>query len=152
MAPFAFGPGQAIKYSARPCSENPRPPNAERGPDFLRRELASGLAGYEACFDLMVQLRKGSMPVDDVTVEWSEQESPFRPVGRIDLLRQSTDTPARDAFCEATAFSPWNAPEAHAPLGSMNEVRKAVYDRISAYRRQRNGVGAIDARSAWDDL
>ena len=100
----------------------------------------------------MVQLRKGSMPVDDVTVEWPEQESPFRPVGRIDLMRQSTDTPARDAFCEATAFNPWNAPEAQAPLGSMNEVRKAVYDRISAYRRQRNGVGAIDARSAWDDL
>ena len=73
MAPFAFGPGQAIKYSARPCSENPRPPDEERGPDFLRRELASGLAGHEACFDLMVQLRKGSMPVDDVTVEWSER-------------------------------------------------------------------------------
>jgi hypothetical protein len=42
MAPFAFGPGQAIKYSARPCSDNPRPSNEERGPDFLRRELSRG--------------------------------------------------------------------------------------------------------------
>jgi catalase len=152
MAPFAFGPNQAIKYLARPCSDNPRPSNAERGPDFLRRELSRGLAGGEACFDLMVQMRKDSMPLEDLTVEWSEEESPFRPVGRITLMPQVIETPARDAFCEGTAFNPWNAPETHAPLGSMNEVRRLVYDKISAFRRQRNGVPAIDARSAWGNL
>jgi hypothetical protein len=31
----------------------------------------------------------------------------------------------------------------------MNQVRKVVYDKISAYRRQRNGVAEVDARSAW---
>src|SRR5687768_8369579 len=84
-------------------------------------------------------------------VEWPTEESPFRPIGRITLMRQLIETPARDAFCEGTAFNPWNAPETHAPLGSMNEVRRSVYDKISAYRRQRNGVTAIDARSAWEN-
>jgi hypothetical protein len=100
----------------------------------------------------MVQMRKGMMPIEDLTVEWPEEESPFRPVGRITLMSQVIDAPARDAFCEGTAFNPWNAPEAHAPLGSMNQVRKAVYDKISAYRRQRNGVPDVDARSAWGSL
>ncbi len=152
MAPFAFGPNQVIKYSVRPCSGNPPPSNEERGPDFLRRELSRGLVSSDACFDLMVQLRKGSMPIDDLTVEWPQEEAPLRPVGRITLLRQSTDTPARDAFCESTVFNPWNAPEVHAPLGSMNNVRRAVYDAISAYRKQRNGVIGIDPWSAWENL
>jgi hypothetical protein len=152
MAPFAFGPDQAMKYSARPCSHNPRPSAEERGPNFLRRELSRGLASGEACFDLMVQLRKGSMPIEDLTVEWPPEQSPFRPVGRVTLMRQVTDTPAREAFCEAMAFNPWDAPEAQAPLGSMNYVRRAVYTVISTYRRERNGMTGIDVKSAWGSL
>jgi Asp-tRNA(Asn)/Glu-tRNA(Gln) amidotransferase B subunit len=42
----------------------------------------------------MVQLRKGSMPIEDLTVEWPAEESTFRPIGRITLMRQVTDTGA----------------------------------------------------------
>ena len=48
------------------------------------------------------------------------------------------------------AFNPWDAPEAQAPLGSMNNVRQAVY--TVAYRRERNGMTGIDAKSAWENL
>lgn len=152
MAPFGFGPGRAIKYSARPCDTNPvRAATTPQGPDFLAAALKQTLAAGPACFELLVQTREGSrMPIEDTTIEWSEAQSPYRRVGVVELPRQDLDKEGQGAFCENLAFSPWNAPPEHRPLGGMNRVRRAVYERISDYRHNRNGTTIPDADQAWD--
>lgn len=78
------------------------------------------------------------MPVEDVTVEWKESESPFIPVATIEIDRQ--DIAAQNSeFCENLSFSPWHALLEHEPVGGLNRARKIVYQNISRYRRCSNG-------------
>jgi catalase len=152
MTPFAFGEGRAVKYSARPCAGEAALPGtpATREQDFLRDTLKAQLASGPACFELLVQERAGAMPIEDVTVEWSESLTPYRRIATIELPRQDIAQAGEDVFCENVAFSPWNAPQEHRPLGGMNRLRKAIYEAISKYRRERNGVAIPDAAAAWD--
>jgi hypothetical protein len=105
---------------------------------MLREELAAG----GACFDLFVQPQAPgrNMPVEDASVAWSEKDSPFLPVARITLPRQAFDTPERKQACEALSFTPWHALPEHEPVGSLNRVRRAVYQELSRYRHAQNGV------------
>ena len=108
--------------------------------NLLRDTMAQEIAGAAACFDFMVQpqVHGKNMPVEDPTVEWSEDESPFVPVARIEIPPQEFSTQEQDNYCESLAFNPWHSLPAHRPLGAMNRVRKAVYVEISRYRRAKN--------------
>jgi hypothetical protein len=155
MVPYLFGPGRAVKYSARPCQ---LPSVAQHGPvdssgaDFLQKAMQEELNRGPACFELMVQERQTGMPIEDATVEWSQSEAPYRRVGVITIPPQQFQSLEREAFCENTAFNPWNAPPEHRPLGSINRARKALYERISAERHNRNLAPEPNPREAWDRL
>jgi hypothetical protein len=139
--PYLFGDTDTeMKFSARPCG--PASLFAETtSPDFLRDNMQKHLAQSEACFDFLVQLRKGSskMPIEDPTIEWSEKDSPFIPVARITIPAQAFTSPEQLAFCENLSFTPWHAIPEYRPLGGINRVRKTVYDTISRVRHELNG-------------
>jgi catalase len=108
--------------------------------DFLKHTLAKELAESDACMQLMVQLQDAhkKMPIEDATVLWRESDSPFLAVAKITILKQHFDTPEQQQFCENLSFSPWNALEAHRPIGALNRARKWVYEASSSYRHQLN--------------
>ena len=91
---------------------------------------------------MQLQIPGKNMPVEDPTVLWSEQDSPFLPVARITIPKQVFDTPEQDRFCEDLSFTPWHALPEHEPVGGLNRLRKAVYLEISRYRHARNGSAA----------
>jgi hypothetical protein len=84
------------------------------------------------------QVAGKNMPVEDATVEWSEKDSPFIPVARIEIDRQQFDTAERNRFCENLSYNPWHALPEHRPVGVMNRIRKVLYQAISRYRRCKN--------------
>ena len=137
--PYRFGDTE-MKFSARPCGANSRFVETA-SPDFLGENMQKHLAQNEACFDFMVQLRKGSseMPIEDPTLEWSEKDSPFITVARITIPPQAFTSPQQLAFCENLSFTPWHSIPEHRPLGGINRVRKTVYDTISRIRHELNG-------------
>ncbi len=145
MTPFSLGADQAVKYEARPCvaQDNTVPENPSH--DFLREKLVQHMDQGPACFEFLVQLRTGDMPLDDARVEWSMDESPFIPVARLELPQQEFDTNARNTMDENMTFSPWHALPEHRPLGSLNAVRGKVYEAISELRHAHNEVtsGAV---------
>ena len=49
------------------------------------------------------------------------------------------DTAAQEALGEKMSFNPWNAIEAHRPLGNLNRARKIVYSAVYAKRTSLNG-------------
>lgn len=146
MTAYRFGTRNNVKYSAKPvaCSGQASIPNGgvPWDKDGLRLLLQDELkAGPAACFDFMVQLQAPdkNMPVEDTTVLWSEKDSPFVAVARLELPKQDIQ-PARDSgFCENLSFTPWHALPEHRPIGGLNRVRKAVYQGIARYRRCMNG-------------
>jgi hypothetical protein len=133
----------AVKYRAKPCSDSVSPIPANPSPDYLKETMANTLSQKDACFNFMVQFRKGSfedMPVEDSTKEWSEKVSPFIPVATVIIPRQQFANDKQMNFCENLSFTPWHSLPEHKPLGAPNRVRKVVYETISKYRHQQNGI------------
>lgn len=137
---YKLGPHN-IKFMMQSC-ELPAHAKSEKtdDPDFLKHILAKELAAGDACMQLLVQLQNSnkSMPIEDATVLWKETDSPFISVAKITIIKQQFDTPQQQQFCENLSFNPWNALEAHRPVGALNRARKWVYEASSNYRHQQN--------------
>lgn len=148
--PYLFG-DTAVKYSAIPHRFDNGGPPSGAGPNFLREAMVHQLSQGEALFDFAVQLQKNasSMPIEDPGKEWHESESPFRKVATIRILQQEFDSEAQRVFGENLSFTPWHCLPAHRPLGGINRARKVVYDAISRFRHEHNGVPRREPTS-WD--
>ena len=161
QVPFQFGTGRTAKFRAVP-RQGPGFWNGLRFflkvlayqltviplmkhafPDWehlLRDRLRDSLKSDAAAFDFFVQLGSDPsdprIPIDDATVRWPEGLSPFRKVATIHIGPQQPSTKERMLFAEHLSFSPWHGLTDHRPLGSINEIRRAVYDRIAVLRHQ----------------
>ncbi|MEL7560782.1 catalase family protein [Stutzerimonas chloritidismutans] len=147
VAPYKFGQHN-IKYRVIPaperCPAYELPEQNHDLPNFLRQALYQQLSldRVPACFELQVQRQNAEhyMPIEDTSIEWDEALSPFETVADIRLPAQDFDSPEQNLNCDNLSFNPWHALPAHRPIGGINRLRKAVYESISAYRLERNGV------------
>jgi hypothetical protein len=137
--PYLFGAGRAVKYVARPRSVSGRPLPQPLTDTYLRDALRSHLERSDASFDFMVQFQTDSrtMPIEDASVEWKEQDSPYHAVARIRIPQQRIDTAERATACEQVAFNPWNCLTEHRPLGNFNRARRDIYHAMAAFRGER---------------
>jgi hypothetical protein len=140
--PYLFGEGRAVKYKVAPSSAIPGPRPRELSDAYLRDAVRAHLARSDATFDFMVQFQTDArrMPIEDASVEWSEHESPGRPVARIRIPRQDIDRAGRAAVCEDAAYNPWHSIAEHRPLGSFNRVRREIYQALAEFRAQRRSA------------
>ncbi|MGY2048069.1 catalase family protein [Methylobacterium sp. JK268] len=116
--------------------------NVNGKPDGLREAVSAFFEENEAVWELRAQLwtNRETMPIEDASVPWPEEESPYRTVARITVPPQETWSPEKVRVIEdGLAFSPWHGIAAHRPLGSIMRARRAVYPASSAFRAQRNG-------------
>lgn len=127
-----------MKYGLMPTSKHRSTMPATLADDYLSQAMQAHLDRHDASFDFGVQLRKGTMPVEDAAVRWDETESPFVTVARLHIPRQTFRTPEREALGETLSFSPGHAKPEHAPLGGINRARVAIYQQLSAFRHQRD--------------
>jgi hypothetical protein len=135
--PYLFGEKNAIKWHAKPLktitTAMPRNPDN----NFLRKRLIKDLAKHskeDIAFALLVQFQtnKVTEPIDDTTVTW---KTPFYQVATITLPKQEIDTDEIKEMDETISFCPANAMPDHAPLGSVNMVRKKVYEKLAEERK-----------------
>ena len=139
--PYMLGDDLAVKYSIKPCDGEEIEGRFDDDPgDLLRDSMQVHLSQTEGCFDFMIQrqLDPGEMPVEDSTLTWSEEDSPFIKVATVRVPMQEFGSPAQDEFCEDLSFNPWHALPEHRPLGNANRARRAVYDAISTLRHEFN--------------
>lgn len=136
-APFLFGKDRVMKFGVRPsqAARSAMPENP--GPNYLREAAIKHLRHKPAYFEFLVQVRPATaagLAIEDVTVEWKEEEVPFQRVACITIPAQEFDSPASRAVCENLFFTPWHSIEEHRPLGGINRLRKAVYLESSRHR------------------
>ena len=147
VAPFKLGPHN-IKYRVAPapeqCPAYQLPEQNRDLPNFLRSALYQQLSldRVPACFVLQVQQQNTEhyMPIEDTSIEWSETVSAFETIADVQVMAQDFDSPGQNLDCDNLSFNPWHALPEHRPIGGINRLRKAVYESISAYRLERNGV------------
>jgi catalase len=98
--------------------------------EFFKTETAE----WEVKVQLATDAEK--MPVEDASVRWPEDESPYVPVGRLVAKPQNAYSAERRIFVdELLSFNPWHGLLAHQPLGSVMRARKVAYPITSNYRR-----------------
>ncbi|MET7243253.1 catalase family protein [Methylobacterium sp. EM32] len=111
-------------------------------PNGLREAVSEFFAAHEGVWELRAQLLtdRDAMPVEDASIPWPEERSPYFPVARITVAPQeswSEDKVRR--LDDGLAFSPWHGIAAHRPLGSVMRVRRAVYRSSAGFRARHNG-------------
>jgi hypothetical protein len=139
MAPIRFG-DYVVKYRVRRKASEQRLFDGNlllavlMEKDGLRDALEQTLRLQELVFEFQVQLQTNAqtMPIEDATVEWSKQDSPYQTVALLTLPIQ--DIAARREEGERRSFSVWHALAAHRPLGGVNRVRRQAYALSAAWR------------------
>ena len=140
VVPYLFGEGAAVKYKLHPMVDKPSKVPGCPSADYLREAMQQRLASEEVRFAFMVQLQTdaGKMPVEDPSIIWDENLSPFRKVATVRIPVQHFDTPEQMNFCENLSFTPWHSIPEHRPLGGLNRARKVVYEALSKLRHELN--------------
>ncbi|MEP3279871.1 MAG: hypothetical protein ABJN26_13395 [Stappiaceae bacterium] len=143
-APFLFGPGRVMKFSAVPGRTVEQPPFDDVTPDnppvnYLRDALGATMCGGDVVdYDFMIQTRKAGadgLNIEDATTTWANELAEYTPVAKLTI--HTPQTPHGDAeldHCEKLAFNPWHSLAAHRPLGGINRLRRKVYSDSARHR------------------
>ncbi|WP_414449764.1 catalase family protein [Burkholderia sp. 22PA0099] len=145
-APCLYGPYFAklavVPVSPELVALKDAPIDLRGRPDALREEVVAFFARHGGEWELRVQLATDieTMPVEDASVAWPEDVSPYVAVATIRVAPQPGWTDARStAIDDGMSFSPWHGLAAHRPLGGVMRVRRAAYETSAAYRGTFNG-------------
>lgn len=136
-------PHQQLPLESRPESELQRAKASGSEDNYYREDIIQALAKPDAeyCWDFQIQFQTSpEMSIDDTTIVWNEEESPFFTVGRLTVKHQKVDSPQESDFGENLSFSPGNGLAVHRPVGAINRLRSIVYPIVADYRHKRRGV------------
>ncbi|OUJ70471.1 catalase family protein [Hymenobacter crusticola] len=110
--------------------------------DFFRSQGAEYELRAQLCTDLK------NMPVEDASVEWPAEQSPYQPIGKLVIPAQEAYSPARRVFADdVLSFNPFHCLPAHRPLGSINRARVKAYEASTAYRHHMNAQPRREPRA-----
>jgi len=147
QVPFLFGTYMA-KFSLVPISaellafEN----QSIDANDDAQRDSMNDFFGLNqnasAQWELRVQLCTDleKMPIEDASVEWPQDISPYIAVATLTVPTQvAWDDAISSQIEDQIAFAPWNAVAEHRPLGAINRARKIVMSAAREFRSSFNG-------------
>ena len=137
--PFLFGDGNAVKYRVKRkavSGEDPLPQN----PANLEEALAKSVFDRRHVLEFFIQMQVDGMPIEDVTIPWETNESPFIKVAEIIIEPQDISAAARAKMAENMALTPWRTLKDHRPLGGINRARRIIYLEVAKKRREETGV------------
>jgi catalase len=145
QVPLRYG-DYIAKVAIAPVSEQLRaltgsPLDLGGKPDGIRESVVNFFRNTDAIWEVRIQLCTDleTMPVEDASVIWPEDESPYRAVARIRVPAQPAYSKANvAAIDESLAFSPWNGLAAHRPLGSIMRSRADAYRQSAQFRAEAN--------------
>jgi hypothetical protein len=134
QAPILFGQYVA-KLSLVPVSPNliaskERKVDIHNDDNAIRDDVINFFGSETAEWELRAQLCTDleKMPIEDSSVIWPEDQSPFRTVARLRVGPQTAWSPERSKIVDdGMAFNPWHCLAAHRPLGGIMRARRVAY-------------------------
>ena len=141
VTPFRYG-DYVAKFAVVPVSpgltsRTKKEIDGSEGPDVIRQTVQSEMQAIDGVWELRVQLCRDleKQPIEDPTVEWKEEDSPFQTVATIHAGPQDSWADEQvQKVNEEMRFSPWIGLAAHQPLGNINRARKEPYEHSADYR------------------
>lgn len=162
MAALRYG-NYIAKINVRPLSENVKELSGKKIDEkiieadenaFLTSVISdffqTNTAEYEMSAQLCTDLSK--MPVEDGSVQWPEDKSPYLPIAKLVFSPQDTFSPERRVFADdVLSFNPFHCLREHRPLGNIMRVRKLAYETSSKFRHVMNACARVEP-SSIDEL
>jgi len=140
VTPVSAAQGELVDWRLDPAADE----------DGFRHAATDYFAAHDAVFAIKAQLWTDAerQPIEDASVDWSQDESPYRTVATLVLPTQASYGAERVRFFdEVMTFRPAHALAAHRPLGSVMRARLQVYAALSQYRHGANGIAEADVGS-----
>jgi len=112
-----------------------------KSPHALREAIEEFFRTHDATWEVRAQLCRGlgEMPIEDASVVWPEESSPYLAVARLTVPAQPAWSESRSsAVDDGMSFSPWHGIADHRPLGSVMRARKAAYAASVRFRAEHN--------------
>jgi hypothetical protein len=135
VAPFRLGP-HVVRWALRRVA-GPSLVAVPESPDRLRRSLAEQISRDGALhLELCVEMRSRDAPIEDGDVDWA---GTLERIADLEIPAEGFGSEESEHLVETMSFNPWNALEAHRPLGNLNRARKLVYRAIYLHRTRANG-------------
>ncbi|MGL5752830.1 MAG: catalase family protein [Paraclostridium sp.] len=143
--PYMYG-DRVVKYSVIPKSNYKSELPKKLTDSYLTENMKKHLESEEAVFDFVIQFQTNDeeMPINDSSVEWSEEKSPCIKVGEITIPKQIIKTREREEIEENLSFSPGHTQLEHQPVGDINLARARIYKELSKFRHNRNKKKLIE--------
>lgn len=117
----------------------PRNPGQDAHRDLIMEFFENNCAEYTFSVQLCTDAQ--TMPIEDATKHWDTSVSPYLPVAKIVFPRQNPYSALRRAYGDdVLSFNSWRGLEAHRPLGSINRLKRTVYEASSDFRHLKNNV------------
>ncbi|KAF2816152.1 heme-dependent catalase [Mytilinidion resinicola] len=114
--------------------------------EWLKEYFTERGAKYE--FKIQLGTDPAHHPTEDASVVWDEATAPYQTLGFLEFPPQDPLSPARRVFWEdQMSLSPWRGLSAHKPLGSINRLRKVVYQQSQKNRDELNANSSRDVNS-----
>ena len=144
--PFRYG-RYVAKFHLRPAAEWMKAlagQTVEIGDDRdgLRHHVREQFMRNDAEWDFCVQLLRDvdRQPVEDSSVEWPQDVSPFEKVATLRIPKQdSWDEQLVRKVNETMRFSVWTGVMDHLPMGNTNRARQETYRHSARFRSEKNG-------------
>ena len=154
QTPFRFG-DHVAKWSLKPVSPALKALEEETiavngRPDAIREDVNRDLVEQGGTWALQVQLCTDleAMPIEDPTVVWDEEQSPFHTVAVLEVPPQSAwARGVTDHTDDALAYNIWHGLAAHRPLGGVNRARNDTYRKSAEFRGRYNGCPMHEPRT-----
>ncbi|MGI4794782.1 MAG: catalase family protein [Janthinobacterium lividum] len=154
QVPILYG-DYIAKFSVQPIFDvsllKDAPIDANGHPNALRDAVSEYFATKGGEWEFRVQLCTDldTMPIEDASVIWPEDASPYIPVARLQVEPQPSWDPGMvTAIDEGLAFSPWHGLAAHRPLGSVMRARNTTYTNSAEFRGKHNGCPMHEPKAA----
>ncbi|KAF2719745.1 heme-dependent catalase [Polychaeton citri CBS 116435] len=151
IAKYALFPSSEFQNELTGTCSISQDSSPEQHSEWLREFFRS----HEAKFDFRIQLCHdiNSQSVEDCSKAWSESEYLFETVAEVTLPKgQDVTNAERRAFWDDhMSLNVWYGLNAHRPLGSVNRLRKTLYQ---ASKKKREEINAIKIKevSSIDEI
>lgn len=153
VVPLLYGPYYAklavVPVSPELTALTDKPVDLDDKPDGLREAVVEHFSHHGGVWEVRIQLATDieKMPIEDASVQWPEDVSPYVTVARITLEPQPAwDEERKQGIDDGMAFSPWHGLQEHRPLGGVMRARKPSYEMSSQFRATHNGCPMHEPR------
>ena len=142
------------KLRVRPCEEWVKKVqqievNVDKDDEAYRKAILVTIRKQDFKFEFQVQLCKDlkKMPVNDLTVEWPQELSPFQTVAELYVPQQEVADDGNFEIMEHLSFTPFRCLEANRPMGDLQMARLKAYQVSSETRHRLNGKERKEPRT-----